>query len=133
MRLLTTRMLSAGLSLSLFFAAACNRSDDNDGPDISPKGPPPAWAPDMHREMQAVIEQLDSLHLAPIESLSPQAARGQKTIFDAAEVVARMYDLRGPLATADTFSRNVPVAGGTVHARFYKPGSGNGPFPAILY
>ena len=127
-------MLSAGLSLALLFTAACNRSDDDNGPEIYPKGPPPAWGPGIHKEMHTVIEQLDSLYLTATETLTPQQARAQKTIFHAADMVGNTYGLRGPIATADTFGREIPVAGGgSVHARIYKPGSGNGPFAAIVY
>jgi acetyl esterase/lipase len=132
MRLLSTRMLSAGLSIALLLTAACNRNDDN-GPELTPKGPPPSWAPGIHKEMQVVIEQLDSFHVAAVQTLSPQAARMQKTALEAADMVAKTYGLAGPLATADTLGRDIPAAGGNVHARIYKPGSGNGPFPAIFY
>jgi acetyl esterase/lipase len=135
MRHLSTRMLTAGLSLALLFTAACNGGDDNnDGPVITPKGPPPAWAPGIHKEMQAVLEQLDSLNVPPLETLTPQLARAQKTIFDAADMLATTYGIPGILATADTFSRELPVTGGgTFHIRIYKPNIGAGPFPAILY
>ncbi len=134
MRHLSTRILTAGLSLAILFTAACKSRDDNGGPEMKAKGAPPAWAPDIHKEMHVVLEQLDSLYVPPLESLTPQIARTQKTIFDAADMVAKTYNLKGVLATADTFSREVPVAGGsTVHVRIYKPGVGAGPFPAIVY
>lgn len=124
-------MLCAGLSLCLFFGA-CKKNEDSDT-TITPKGNPPAWGPGMHDEMLAVIEQWDALHVPPFQTLTPAQARAQQTIFAAHNMVATQYGLSGPLATADTFGRNIPVTGGYVHARFYKPANGTGPFPAVIY
>jgi acetyl esterase/lipase len=124
-------MLCAGLSLSLFFGA-CKTRDDS-GPTISPKGDAPAWGPTMHDEMLTVIEQFDAFKVPPLNTLTPAQARGYQTVFDAHAMVAERYGLSGPLATADTFGRDIPSDGGFVHARFYKPGTGSGPFPAIVY
>lgn len=131
MHQLSTRLLYAGLSLSLFFGA-CKKNDDN-GTTITPKGDAPAWAPDMHKEMLTVIEQWNAMKVPDLNLLTPQAARAQQTIFNASDMVAKTYGLSGVLATADTIGRDIPVAGGTVHARFYKPAVGSGPFPAIIY
>jgi acetyl esterase len=46
---------------------------------IRPKGPKPAWAPDIHPEMQAVIEKLLSYNAPPIESLTAAEARKNPT------------------------------------------------------
>ena len=131
MRFLPAYLLSAGICLSLLFSASCKKDDS--GPDIAPKGTAPVWGPDIHKEMLTVIEQLDSFNVPPLESLTPQDARMQLSIFDAARLVASRYGILDPVATADTFSRDIPVTGGIVHARIYKPHSGSGPFPAIVY
>lgn len=38
-----------------------------------------------------------------------------------------------PAPKSDTMGRDIPVAGGSVHARVYTPKAGNGPFPIIVY
>lgn len=131
MQQLSTRMLCAGLSLSLFFGA-CKKNDESSNP-ITPKGDPPVWAPDIHKEMQTVIEQWDALKVPDLNLLTPQAARTQQTIFNAHDMVAKAYGISGVIATADTIGRDIPVPGGSIHARFYKPAVGSGPFPVIIY
>ncbi len=118
---------------ALLFTASCKRGGDDNGPDISPKGAAPAWGPSMHKEMLAVVEQLDSFALPPLQSLTPQDARNQKTIFNAERTVAARYGLGAPINSADTFGRDIPVTGGTIHLRFYKPGNSVGPYPTIVY
>lgn len=132
MHQLSTRILSIGISVSLLFAASCKSNDDN-GPELAPKGPPPSWGPSMHKEMLTVIEQLDSFDVPPLNTLTPQEARMQRTIFDAEQEVAKRYNISGTLPTADTFGWEIPITGGSIHARFYKPNNGKTIFPAIVY
>jgi acetyl esterase/lipase len=87
----------------------------------------------MNGEMLAVIEELDSLKLAPVESLSPQAARSQKTIFDAAYNLAARYGIAPPVYTVDATDQTVALNGGQLNLRIYRPHIGDGPFPAIVY
>ena len=123
--------------LSIFFAAAflvliasCKSSDN--GISITPKGASPTWGPDIHPEMLTVIEQYDSFGVPPLQTLSPQDARAQKTILDAQAAVGAHYGLSAPINQADTFGREIPVSGGTIHVRIYKPSSSSA-LPAIMY
>ena len=126
-----TRILPVAAVLLL--AASCKNNDNGNGVNIVPKGVPPSWGPSIHNEMLAVIEQDDSFGVPPLQLLTPQDARSQKTILDAERVVAARYNLFPPANSADTFGREIPVAGGTIHLRFYMPHTGAGPFPAIVY
>lgn len=131
MQSLTTRLMLSFAAAGLLFAASCKQNDDNNA--IAPKGVAPAWAPTINGEMLAVIEELDSLKLAPVESLSPQTARTQKTIFDAAYNLAVRYGLEGPVYTTDATDQMVPLNGTQLNLRIYRPHVGDGPFPAIVY
>ncbi|RZK23751.1 MAG: hypothetical protein EOO56_03945 [Hymenobacter sp.] len=51
---------------------------------VKPSGTKPAWAPGIHPEMQAVIEQLEALsggpNAKPLSQMTPQEARKATTI-----------------------------------------------------
>jgi acetyl esterase len=130
MKQFASRFLSAALLAGVLFSASCKNNDD-DG--VKPRGAAPDWGPSMHTEMIAVIEQLDSFHVPALETLSPQQARAQRSIQDAAKEVARLSGINTPANLADTFGRDIPVTNGTVHVRIYVPKGGSGPQPAIVY
>ncbi len=131
MKQFASRFFSSALLAGLLLAASCKHDDDGNG--IQPRGKAPDWAPTMHKEMLAVIEQLDSFHVPRLETLSPQQARAQLGILDAAKQVARSYGIGSPPNLADTFGRDIPVTGGKVHIRIYQPRSAGSLQPAIVY
>ncbi len=131
MQSITTRLMLTCAALGLLLAAACNRSDN--GTAIIPKGSRPAYGPTMSNEMLTIIEALDSFHQAPLELLSPQQARTQKTIFDAAEVVRAQYGITPPSYTPDATDQTVTLNGAQISLRIYRPHNPGGPFPCILY
>lgn len=118
------------LALALLSSASCKNKDNS---IVSPKGQAPSWGPSMHKEMIAVIEQLDSFHQAPIQDLTPTNARQLKSIFDAEKELARQNGLSYSVPTTDTSGIEIPVNGTLLHARVYRPRSGAQPFAAILY
>lgn len=126
-----SRLLSATVLAGLLFSASCKNDDDNGG--IQPRGLAPTWGPTMHKEMIAVIEQLDSFHIPPLESLTPAQARAQRSIQDAAKEVARLGGIGVPALLTDTFGRDIPVTNGTIHLRIYRPQAGAGLQPAVVY
>jgi acetyl esterase/lipase len=124
-------MLSCA-TVGILFAASCKPNDDDDN-SIKPKGSAPVWAPNMTNEMLTIIEELDSFYQAPIETVSPQAARNQKTIFDAAGNVALRYSLNAPVYTVDATDQTINVNGTQLNVRIYRPHTGAGPFGGIVY
>ena len=99
---------------------------------LKPINPPPAWAPDMKPEMQVVIEKLESLGGKPIETLSAKEARMQPTPADAIMAVMNDNHIPVPVPMCDTMGKEIPVTGGFIHARIYKPKTGSN-FPVIVY
>jgi acetyl esterase/lipase len=100
--------------------------------NLQPKGPKPAWAPDIKPEMQVVIEKLISFNGKPVETLSAKEARMQPTPADAVMAVMKDNNIPMPAPMCDTMGKEIPVSGGTIHARIYKPKSGSN-FPVIVY
>jgi acetyl esterase len=105
-----------------------------DIPDLKPAGPKPDWAPDgIDDNMQVVMEKLASFGDPPLESLSAPEARTKHTPADAVMAVMSENNIPMPPSMVDTMGKEIPVAGGTIHARIYTPKSGAGPFPLIVY
>ncbi|MBC7905099.1 MAG: alpha/beta hydrolase [Gemmatimonadaceae bacterium] len=100
---------------------------------LKPKGPAPAWAPDIDDEMLVVIEKLQSYGAPPIESLSAQEARKQPTPTTAVMDVIKEKNISVPAPAVDTAGKDIPVAGGTIHARIYTPKTADSSFPVIVY
>ena len=100
---------------------------------LKPTGPKPEWGPNMTDRMQAIIEKLVSFGGKPAESLPPAEARQQPTPTDAVMALVRENNVAVPPSMVDTMGKDIPVAGGMVHARIYVPKSGAGPFPVIVY
>lgn len=101
--------------------------------DLRPKGPKPAWAPDMHDEMAVVLEKLQSYGAPPLETLTPQEARKQPTPTTAVMDVMKEYNIAMPPAKVDTMGKDIPVNGGSIHARIYTPQGGDSSYPVIVY
>jgi acetyl esterase/lipase len=132
MRHFSTRLTILLAAASLLFAASCTRSNDG-GPAIQPKGSAPEWAPNISREMLTVIEQYDSFKNAPVQSISPQAARNQPTLFDAAGMVATFYGVASPVFTSDVTDYLITANGTQLNARLYRPRGGAGRNACVLY
>jgi acetyl esterase len=100
---------------------------------IEPKGPKPAWAPEIDNQMLAVIEKLESYGAAPIESLTPQAARKNPTPADAVKDLIKENNIVVPAPAVDTVGKNIPVQGGNIHLRIYTPKTNKEHYPLVLY
>jgi len=84
--------------------------------------------------MQTVIEKLDSLSKGvPLYSLTPQQARLAPSATDAVMAVMRDYHLPAPVPQVDTTGQRIPVSGGSIRVRIYRPKSATGNLPAIVY
>ncbi len=107
-------------------------SNEADG-RLKPKTPKPAFAPNMDDEMWAVLEKHAELGPKPIETLTPQEARMQPTVTDAAMALMKEKNIPVPAPKCDTMGKMIPVAGGMIQARVYKPRETSGPLPVIVY
>lgn len=126
-RLLRVFMLACVVST----ISAC---DDDEGKLPDPEGPKPVWGPTITDEMLLVIEKLDELSGGvPLQTLSAVEARKAPTAADAVMAVMKENNIPTPPSKADTVGYEVPVEGGTVHARVYTPKNATGNLPAIVY
>lgn len=100
---------------------------------LVPKGPNPAWGPNLKPEMAVVIEKLTSYGDKPIETLTAVEARKNHTPTDAVMAVMKEHNIPMPPSTVDTMGKEIPVAGGNIHIRIYTPKEGKAPFPVIVY
>jgi acetyl esterase len=127
-------------SLSCFFAAgicfilvSCTDHSPEPITEVNPRTPKPAWAPEIKDEMWAVIEKLLSYGDRPIPTLTPQEARKNHTVKDAVMDLLKEKGVMTPAPMVDTMGREIPVEGDSIHVRIYKPKTGTGPFPVIVY
>lgn len=138
-KMLTTKKISfLFLSISVFgllLFSSCNKefADVNPYSQIEPKGPKPFWGPTITRQMQTVIEALDSLNPTPLYTLTPQQARLKPTPADAVMRVMNNYNIVDTTNTVDTTGMQVPVQGGSIHVRIYTPKTGKSSYPVIVY
>ena len=100
---------------------------------IKPSGPQPEWAPDIKPEMLAVMEKLASYNAAPIETLRAEQARKNPTPTTAVMALIKEHNIAVPVSRVDTAGIEIPVKGGTVHARTYTPQTGESAYPVIVY
>jgi acetyl esterase len=88
-------------------------------------------------DMQAVLNELEGLGPKPIESLSAKDAREQPTPADAVmEVLDERDKSSDLLPVGQVQNLIIPGPGGNLPIRMYTPyvqGSGQGPFPIIVY
>lgn len=122
--------------LSLMQLTSCKKDEPkvDDYSKITPKGPKPVWGPTITPQMQTVIETLDSISSTPLQTLTPQQARMQKSPADAAMQVMRNYGITMPAMKVDTVGKEIPVADGAfIHARIYTPKTGKAMYPVIVY
>lgn len=102
--------------------------------DLKPKGADPAWAPEgIDDEMLVVMEKLQSYGAPPVESLSPQEARMGPTPTSAVMDVMKEHNIAMPASQVDTMGKDIPVSGGSIHARIYTPRTGDSTMPVIVY
>jgi acetyl esterase len=98
---------------------------------VKPSGPKPAWGPNLHPEMQTIIDQLTAMSgPTPMAKLPVPEARKAPSATDATMAVMQKFNIPTPPVTADTMSREVAPG---VKARIYTPKSGTAPFPVIVY
>ena len=98
---------------------------------VKPSGPKPAWGPDLHPEMQTVIDQLTAMSgPTPLNKLPVPQARKAPSATDATMAVMQKFNIPTPPATADTMSR-VLMPG--VKVRIYTPKGATGTLPVIVY
>jgi acetyl esterase/lipase len=87
--------------------------------------------------MQAVLDQLQRLGAAPLETLTPEQARAQPTPADAATATARTEGLDDlPESIGDVQDRSFPGPAGTVPIRVYWPKDAqpdDDGLPVVLY
>ncbi|MEB0249570.1 alpha/beta hydrolase [Mucilaginibacter sp. 5B2] len=100
---------------------------------LKPKGAAPAWAPDIKPEMQAVIEKLVSYGDKPIPELTAVEARKNHTPTDAIMDLMKENNIPKPVFNVDTMGKEIPVEGGSIHARIYMPKTGKASYPVIVY
>ena len=100
---------------------------------LEPIGGKPAWAPNIDKTMLAILQRLDSMGGKPIEGLTPDEARRQPTPTDAVMALVRENNVPVPPSAVDTMGKEIPVTGGSIHARVYTPKSGTAPFPVVVY
>ncbi|MBC7868180.1 MAG: alpha/beta hydrolase [Gloeobacteraceae cyanobacterium ES-bin-316] len=101
--------------------------------ELKPKGPKPDWAPAIDDEMAVVIEKLQSYGTQPLETLAPQEARKQPTPTTAVMDVMKEHNIPMPPSKVDTMGKDIPVSGGSIHARIYTPQTGDSSYPVIVY
>jgi len=100
---------------------------------IKPQGPPPAWAPDMKPQMQAVIERLQRYGDQPIETLGPGRARKNHSALRAASDLLKDNHIAPPVDHIDTSGQNIPANWGDIHLRFYTAKNLAKSNPVIVY
>ena len=122
--------------LSLMQLTSCKKDEPkvDDYSKITPKGAKPAWGSTITPQMQTVIEALDSISPTPLQTLTPQQARMQKSPADAAMQVMKNFGIAMPAMKVDTVGKEIPVSDGvSIHARIYTPKSGKAVYPVIVY
>jgi acetyl esterase/lipase len=141
-----------GLCLGFIFLSGCNSADqtgtagdstttamgtttgnDTASGALKPKGEDPAWAPGIDDEMLVVLEKLQSYGSKPAETLTAQEARTQPTPTTAVMDVMKEHNIPMPPSQVDTSGKDIPVAGGSVHARIYTPRTSDSTHPVIVY
>ncbi|MDO7887117.1 alpha/beta hydrolase [Hymenobacter cheonanensis] len=127
----TTTSAAANDSTATATKPAADSSAAGRAMAVKPSGAKPAWGPDLHPEMQTVIEQLTAMSgPTPMAKMTPQEARKAPSATDATMAVMQKFNIPTPPATADTMSR-VLMPG--VKVRIYTPKGATGTLPVIVY
>ncbi|MGY2134964.1 alpha/beta hydrolase [Hymenobacter sp. HD11105] len=98
--------------------------------EVKPKGPKPAWGPNLKPEMQAVMEQLRSFKNKPLPELTAVQARQQPSPADAALKQLQASNSTRPPLLVDTASQTLLPG---VKARMYTPKGAAASHPVIVY
>ena len=145
---MTLKFLSAAIAFAIFLQACNNESqtttentdsatitDNNklNTMDLEPKGPKPGWAPNIDDAMLVVIEKLQSYGTPPLETMTATEARKQPTPTTAVMDVMKENNIPMPLSKVDTMGKDIPVNGGSIHARIYTPQTSDSSYPVIVY
>lgn len=84
-------------------------------------------------QMRAVLDELQRLGVRPVETLTPNQARGQPTPADAVQTLRMRHGKNiVPEAVARVEDRQIDGPAGQIAIRIYTP-KGDGPFPVIVY
>jgi acetyl esterase/lipase len=83
--------------------------------------------------MAVVIEKLQSYGAPPLETLSATEARKQPTPTTAVMDIIKENNISVPPSLVDTTGKDIPVSGGTIHARIYTPTGSDSSYPVIVY
>ena len=137
---------------AMFFATSCNSGGESNRnsedsvtaapadtasaqklKDLKPTGAKPDWGPSITDNMLVVIEKLQSLNGKPIETLTAPEARKQPTPTQAVMEVMKDNGISMPPAMVDTSGKDIPVKGGSIHARIYTPRISKDKYPIIVY
>ncbi|TLV03194.1 alpha/beta hydrolase [Dyadobacter luticola] len=128
-----TALVSLAMIAMVTTIISCSLADHPLPASVKPKGPKPAWAPNIHDEMWAVVEKLLSYGDKPIPKSTPQEARMNHTVKDAVNDLIGEFNVPFQIPMVDTMGVEIPVVGGNIHARVYTPKTGTAPFPVIVY
>lgn len=102
--------------------------------EITADGNTPDWAPNIDREMLAVINKFGSYNIIPYPKLTAEQAREEPIFRDALVDLLREHNYVPHTADVNIAHRLVP--NGTEQGllvRTYTPKEGSGPFPVIVY
>ena len=105
----------------------------NNTASLKPKGEDPVWGKDIDDEMLVVIEKLQNYGDKPIETLSAPEARMGHTPTNAVMDVMKEHNIPVPPSNVDTMGKDIPVDGGSIHARIYTPKTADSVHPMIVY
>lgn len=116
-------------------SAMVDRQNNNNtsAANLKPQGPKPEWAPSITDGMQVVMEKLQSYGARPTESLTAAEARKQPTPTTAVMDVMKENNIAMPASMVDTMGKDIPVNGGSIHARIYTPRGSDSTYPLIVY
>ena len=102
---------------------------------VRPIGPPPAWAPDIDPQMQAVVEQLMSYEQPPLDAVTPFQARNEKSATNAVNDLVIKSGMPPMRPMVDIAHRVLPVGPPDgLLVRMYTPlAPASGPRPVVVY
>lgn len=127
----TTATNAANDSTAVAGKPAADSSAASQPMAVKPSSPKPAWGPNLHPEMQTIIEQLTAMSgPTPMAKLTPAEARKAPSATDATMATMQKFNIPTPPVTADTMSREVMPG---VKVRIYTPKGATGTLPVIVY
>ncbi|MFD1875439.1 alpha/beta hydrolase [Hymenobacter bucti] len=136
---LTRVLLLAGVAVALGGSLTSCRVEDPEPNLIQPTGSAPSYAPNIDKQMQAVIEQFTAFNDPALPTLSARQARMTHSVTDAVNALLAKNS-KSPSAPSLTISQRVlpPTytagsASDGVPVRIYTPTGTTGTRPAIVY